>query len=158
MNPTTRAVVAAASMAAAVNFAAPAYADPDTDFANQLHSYGIYGPRDTKAWFGKITCQRLNNHLDTDAYKSADFLAKNLPKGSTTGAGLAIPRRRDQHLPPGQHVRATGCGTTQLNLQPHIIGGHHDSPAPPLSDLCSCRDRGTGDGRRHRGVGRDRPC
>jgi Protein of unknown function (DUF732) len=65
-------------------FAAPAYADPDTDFANQLHSYGIYGPRDTNAWFGKITCQRLNNHLDTDAYKSADFLAKNLPKGSTS--------------------------------------------------------------------------
>jgi hypothetical protein len=54
MNPTTRAVVAAASIAAAVNFAAPAYADPDTDFANQLHSYGIYGPRDTNAWFGKI--------------------------------------------------------------------------------------------------------
>jgi hypothetical protein len=65
-------------------FAAPAYADPDTDFANQLHSYGIYGPRDTNAWFGTITCQRLNNHLDTDAYKSADFLAKNLPKGSTS--------------------------------------------------------------------------
>jgi Protein of unknown function (DUF732) len=65
-------------------FAAPAYADPDTDFANQLHSYGIYGPRDTNAWFGTITCQRLNNHLDTDAYKSAEFLAKNLPKGSTS--------------------------------------------------------------------------
>jgi hypothetical protein len=84
MNATTRAVAAAASIAAAVNFAAPAYADPDTDFANQLHSYGIYGPRDTNAWIGRITCQRLNNHLDTDAHKSADFLAKNLPKGSTT--------------------------------------------------------------------------
>lgn len=86
MNVTTRAVVAAASMAAAVNFAAPAQADadPDTDFANQLHSYGIYGPRDTNAWIGKITCKRLDNHLDTDAYTSADFLAKNLPKGSTT--------------------------------------------------------------------------
>jgi hypothetical protein len=84
MNATTRAVAAAASIAAAVNFAAPAYTDPDTDSANQLHCYGIYGPRDTNAWIGKITCQRLNNHLDTDAYKSADFLVKNLPKGSTT--------------------------------------------------------------------------
>jgi hypothetical protein len=52
MNLTTRAVVAAASIAAAVNFAAPAYADPDTDFANQLHSYGIYGPATPRAmWY-----------------------------------------------------------------------------------------------------------
>ncbi len=25
--------------------AAPAQADPDTDFANELHVYGIYGPK-----------------------------------------------------------------------------------------------------------------
>ena len=35
--------------------AAPAHADPDADFANQLHGYGIYGPRDYDAWLGKIT-------------------------------------------------------------------------------------------------------
>lgn len=29
--------------AAAVALAAPAHADVDTDFANQLHGYGIYG-------------------------------------------------------------------------------------------------------------------
>jgi hypothetical protein len=32
--------------AAAVAPAAPAHADVDTDIADQLHGYGIYGPRD----------------------------------------------------------------------------------------------------------------
>ncbi|MCV7230018.1 DUF732 domain-containing protein, partial [Mycolicibacterium komossense] len=39
-------------LAAAVPVAAQA--DPDTDFANDLHSFGIYGPRDYNAWIGKI--------------------------------------------------------------------------------------------------------
>ena len=69
--------------AAAVALAAPAHADPDTDFANQLHTYGIYGQRDYNAWLGKITCDRLGG-IDADAYKSAAFLSKNLPRGSTT--------------------------------------------------------------------------
>jgi Zinc-binding dehydrogenase len=51
---------ALASIAAAtVTLAAPAHADVDTDFANQLHGYGIYGPRDYNAWLAKITCERL---------------------------------------------------------------------------------------------------
>src|ERR1700731_3469946 len=70
--------------AAAVALAAPAYADVDTDFANQLHGYGIYGPRDYNAWLGKITCNRLGSGVDADAYKSASFLSKNLPRDSTT--------------------------------------------------------------------------
>jgi hypothetical protein len=70
--------------AAAVALAAPAHADPDTDFANQLHTYGIYGQKDFNAWLGKITCERLGNGTDADAYKSAAFLSKNLPRGSTT--------------------------------------------------------------------------
>jgi Protein of unknown function (DUF732) len=69
--------------AAAVVLAAPAYADVDTDFANQLHGYGIYGQRDYNAWLGKITCDRLGG-IDADAYKSAAFLSKNLPRGTTT--------------------------------------------------------------------------
>jgi Protein of unknown function (DUF732) len=73
-----------ASIAAAVAVAAPAYADVDTDFANQLHVYGIYGPRDYNAWLGKITCNRLGNGTDADAYKSAVFLSKNLPRSATT--------------------------------------------------------------------------
>jgi hypothetical protein len=70
--------------ALALLLAAPAHADVDTDFANQLHVYGIYGPRDYNAWLGKITCNRLGNGTDADAYRSAAFLSKNLPQGSTT--------------------------------------------------------------------------
>ena len=72
-------------LAAMVALAAPAYADPDADFANQLHGYGIYGPRDYNAWLGKITCERLHNGLDTTADKSASFALINLPRGTTTG-------------------------------------------------------------------------
>ena len=74
----------AAVVAAAVALAAPVHADPDVDFANELHTYGIYGPKDSNAWIGKITCQRLDNGLDQDADKSAAFISLNLPKGSTT--------------------------------------------------------------------------
>jgi hypothetical protein len=61
------------------------HADADTDIANQLHGYGIYGPRDYNAWLGKITCNRLGNGIDADADRSAAFLSKNLPRGTTTG-------------------------------------------------------------------------
>jgi Protein of unknown function (DUF732) len=71
--------------AAMVALAAPTYADPDTDFANQLHGQGIYGPLDYNAWLGKITCERLHNGLDTTAEKSAHFALVNLPRGTTIG-------------------------------------------------------------------------
>src|SRR6185436_17369551 len=80
-------------MAAAVTLAAPVHADVDTDFANQLHGYGIYGPRDYNAWLAKITCKRLGNGLDTTAEKSAEFLSHNLPRAPT-------PRRRGNSSPP----------------------------------------------------------
>jgi hypothetical protein len=76
--------MASIAAALALVLAAPAHADVDTDFANQLHVYGIYGPRDYNAWLGKITCNRLGNGTDADAYRSAAFLSKNLPRGSTT--------------------------------------------------------------------------
>ena len=70
--------------AAIVALAAPAQADPDTDFANQLHGQGIYGPLDYNAWLGKITCERLHNGLDTTADKSAHFALINLPRDTNT--------------------------------------------------------------------------
>lgn len=76
-------VVAAATCAVAVVCAAPAVADVDTDFANRLHTYGIYGPRDYNAWIAKITCKRLDRGVDADAVDSARFVLANLPKGST---------------------------------------------------------------------------
>ena len=71
-------------MAAAVTLAAPAHADVDTDLANQLHTYGIYGQKDFNAWLAKITCKRLGNGLDSSAEKSAVFLSHNLPRGTDT--------------------------------------------------------------------------
>jgi hypothetical protein len=62
----------------------PARADPDTDFARELHTYGIYGQKDYNAWIGKITCKRLYNGVDQDADKSAKFVFTQLQKGSTT--------------------------------------------------------------------------
>ena len=62
----------------------PARADPDTDFANQLHGDGIYGQKDYNAWIGKITCKRLFSGVDTDAFTSAAFLTANLQRGTST--------------------------------------------------------------------------
>jgi Protein of unknown function (DUF732) len=79
-----RAVLGIAVLTAGLAFAAPAHADVDTDFANELHTYGIYGQRDYNAWIGKIVCKRLRNGVDLDAYKSAQFISANLEKGTTT--------------------------------------------------------------------------
>jgi hypothetical protein len=79
-------VVAAAvcaSVAIAGTTAAPAAADPDIAFADQLHGFGIYGPRDYNAWLGKITCKRLARGVDSDAYAAVTFVSRNLPRGST---------------------------------------------------------------------------
>jgi hypothetical protein len=84
LSPQQKFLPLVAVVAAAVAVAAPVHADVDTDFANQLHVYGIYGQRDYNAWLGKITCDRLGNGIDADAYKSAAFLSKNLPRNSTT--------------------------------------------------------------------------
>ncbi len=93
------AALATSLVAAAIALAAPApaNADPDQDFATQLHIYGIYGPRDYNAWIGKITCKRLRNGLDADAYQSAQFVSNQLQKDSTTqqawqflGAAISI--------------------------------------------------------------------
>ncbi len=70
--------------AAALLSAAPAQADVDTDFTNELHIYGIYGQKDYNAWIGKITCKRLNKGLDTDANMSAQFVHNQLIKDTTT--------------------------------------------------------------------------
>ena len=71
-------------LSAAIELAAPVQADVDTDFANELHTFGIYSPIDYGAWLGKITCERLHNGQDTTADKSAHFALVNLPRGTTT--------------------------------------------------------------------------
>ena len=79
----TRALAVFAAAAAAVVLAAPAQADPDIDFAEQLHAFGIYGQRDYNAWLGKITCKRLFSGVDRDAYASAEFVSRNLDRDAS---------------------------------------------------------------------------
>ncbi|HEX9835152.1 MAG TPA: DUF732 domain-containing protein [Mycobacterium sp.] len=79
-----RLMIGIAVAAAALGVAAPAHADVDTDFYNELHIYGIYGQKDYNAWIGKITCKRLNRGLDKDANMSAQFVHNQLIKDSTT--------------------------------------------------------------------------
>jgi hypothetical protein len=78
-----RVLAAAVAASAALVLAAPAQADPDIDFANQLHAFGIYGQRDYNAWLGKITCKRLFNAVDSDAYASAKFISLNLARDTS---------------------------------------------------------------------------
>ncbi len=78
-----RAGILATLGAATITFAAPANADVDTDFTNQLHTYGIYGGKDYNAWIGKIVCKRMRTGLDANAYEAATFLKLNLDKDST---------------------------------------------------------------------------
>jgi hypothetical protein len=78
-------VLAAVAMSVpALAVAVPANADPDTDFYNELHIYGIYGEKDYNAWIGKIACKRLWNNLDRDANASATFVKRQLNKDATT--------------------------------------------------------------------------
>jgi TPR repeat protein len=74
---------AVAAVAAAVSLSAPAYADPDTDFDNQLQKFGIYGAHDYNPYLGKIVCHRLGVGVDRDAAASAHFLSINLARGTT---------------------------------------------------------------------------
>ncbi|WP_209912720.1 DUF732 domain-containing protein [Mycolicibacterium lutetiense] len=64
--------------------AAPAQADPDSDFARELHGHGIYGQRDSNAWIGKIACKRLDRGVDATARDSAKFVADQLQRDSST--------------------------------------------------------------------------
>jgi hypothetical protein len=74
---------AVAAVAAAVSLSAPAYADPDTDFDNQIQHFGIYGPHDYNPYLAKISCHRLAVGVDPDAAATARFLSHNLPRGTT---------------------------------------------------------------------------
>lgn len=83
MSVSRRSLAAVAAVVAAVTLAAPAQADPDIDFANQLHGFGIYGQRDYNAWLAKIACKRLARGVDGDAYASESFVAQNLQRNTT---------------------------------------------------------------------------
>jgi hypothetical protein len=78
----TAAVIASTAMLSGA--AGVTHADPDTDFASELHTYGIYGQKNYNAWIGEFACQRMDNNVDHDAYQSAKFVSAQLQKDSTT--------------------------------------------------------------------------
>ena len=97
--------------------AAPAAADPDTDFYNELHIYGIYGEKDYNAWIGKIACKRLWNNLDRDAGASAQFVKRQLNKNTTTEQtyqflGAAYRTYCPEKLPILTQMAAPGSDTS----------------------------------------------
>ena len=79
-----RTLIGIATVLMSLAFAAPAAADPDTAFANELHTYGIYGQKDYNAWIGKITCKRISTGIDPDVFATANFVHNQLEKGATT--------------------------------------------------------------------------
>ena len=95
--------MAAPILAGAFGLAAPAQADDyDAPFNAQLHTYGIFGPQDYNAWLGKITCERLQRGVDTDAYKSANFIQKNLALHTTEGQSFQFLGAAVDHYCPDQ--------------------------------------------------------
>lgn len=78
-------------LAATIALAAPAHADVDTDFANELHTYGIYGQRDYNAWLAKITCERLYKGVPTPKSRPSSY--------RTTCRAAPAPRRLGNSSP-----------------------------------------------------------
>lgn len=100
MTPLIPAVALTAVLAVA---AAPAHADPDTDFGNALHTYGIYGAKDYNAWIAQIACERLARGADATTAAAVRFVSQQLADGPDTAKAqqfldLAIAT----YCPPGQ--------------------------------------------------------
>ncbi|BBX98300.1 DUF732 domain-containing protein [Mycobacterium lacus] len=88
-------------VAAAIGFAAPAQADDyDYTFKNTVNGFGVYGPQDQLAWLAKISCNRIGTGVDGDAYKSANFIQHNLPRGTTQGQAFQFLGAAIDHYCP----------------------------------------------------------
>ncbi|MCV7133256.1 DUF732 domain-containing protein [Mycobacterium hodleri] len=114
--------VSAAMAAVFLAAPAPAHADVDTDFANQLHVYGIYGPRDENAWLAKLTCKRLTSRVDGDAFASARFLKTNLARTTSTQQvwqflGAAVDVYCPEQTPALQSAADTSAAATKNEEQ-----------------------------------------
>ncbi|BBZ49565.1 DUF732 domain-containing protein [Mycobacterium heidelbergense] len=93
----------AAAAAAAIALAAPAQADDyDYPFKQTVNGFGVYGPQDQLAWLGKISCDRIGRGVDGDAYKSANFIQRNLPRGTTQGQAFQFLGAAIDHYCPAQ--------------------------------------------------------
>ena len=123
----TSALTAAALTVSAQVLAAPAQADPDTDFYHELHTYGIYGQKDYNAWIGKLTCKRLSMNTDADLYKSTEWILKQLDRDSTTAQSWQFLGSAMKYYCPDQLPRLQSVG------QPQVPPGQ--TPPPPGQPL-----------------------
>ncbi len=84
--------------------------DYDAPFKNTVNGFGIYQPQDQLAWLGKITCERIGRGIDGDAYKSATFIQRNLPRGTTEGQAFQFLGAAVDHYCPDRvgFVQAAG--------------------------------------------------
>ena len=88
---------------AAVALAAPAQADDyDYIFKSTVNSFGVYGPQDQLAWLAKISCERIGRGVDGDPYKSATFVQRNLPRGTSEGQAFQFLGAAIDHYCPDQ--------------------------------------------------------
>ncbi|OIN79311.1 DUF732 domain-containing protein [Mycobacterium malmoense] len=100
----TKLATSVAVAAAAIALAAPAQADDyDYPFKQTVNGFGVYGPQDQLAWLGKISCERISRGVDGDAYKSANFVQRNLPLGTTQGQAFQFLGAAIDHYCP-DHV------------------------------------------------------
>jgi len=99
----TKLATSVAMAAAAIALAAPAQADDyDTTFNSTIHGFGIFEPQDYSAWLAKISCERMTRGVDTDAHKSATFIQRNLPRGTSEGQSLQFLGAAVDHYCPDQ--------------------------------------------------------
>ena len=111
----TKLLTSFAMAAAAIALATPAQADPpptprtpsppsdyDAPFKNTVNGFGIYQPQDQLAWLGKITCDRLGRGVDHDAFQSATFIQRNLPRGTSQGQAFQFLGAAVDHYCPDQ--------------------------------------------------------
>ena len=97
--------------AAAIALAAPAQADDyDYTFKNTVNRFGVYGPQDQLAWLAKISCDRIGRGVDGDPYKSANFIQRNLPLGTTQGQAFQFLGAAIDHYCPNQVGFIQGAG------------------------------------------------
>ena len=97
----TRLATIVATAGAAIALAAPAQADDyDYVFKNTVNAFGVYGPQDQLAWLGKISCDRIGRGVDGDAYKSANFIQRNLPRGTSEGQAFQFLGASIDHYCP----------------------------------------------------------
>lgn len=88
---------------ATIAFAAPAQADDyDTTFKNTVNHFGVYGPQDQLAWLAKISCERIGRGVDGDPYEAANFIQRNLPRGTTEGQAFQFLGAGIDHYCPEQ--------------------------------------------------------